>query len=214
MLSQHVCLSLEQFPCRKWAAEATLRITKKMVALSVIKKFASFRLHEFSSSLLNKQASNSWIDLSSSSLWLSGCLVKTTPQRNINWPAGLTACSRWERMRSASAARTPSSNLDFSDLNLKAFDPCHHWKGCPVDRHGYGSGVPVWPKNGARARGLFHKKRVCMISACLVPGFISNLVIRCANSDLCLPFAEKNLVCPCKAWKACCLAFHSSRLCN
>lgn len=42
MLSQHVCLSLEQFPCRKWTAEATLRITKKMVALSVIKKFASF----------------------------------------------------------------------------------------------------------------------------------------------------------------------------
>ena len=42
MLSQHVCLSLEHFPCRKWTAEATLRITKKMVVSSVIKKFAFF----------------------------------------------------------------------------------------------------------------------------------------------------------------------------
>ena len=43
-------------------------------------------------------------------------------------------------------------------------------------------------------------------SACLVPRLISNLGIRCANSDMCLPFAEKQLVCPCKAWKTCSFA--------
>ena len=204
MLSQHVCLSLEQFPCRKWTAEATLRITKKMVALSVIKKFASFVC--MSSALLcwtNRRLIRELIFLQAAcdfrdAWWKPPPKETSTDQPDWRLVPGGRECDLQVRQEYRQATWI------FPIWTSKP----------PVDRHGYGSGVPVWPKNGARARGLFHKKRVCMISACLVPGFISNLVIRCANSDLCLPFAEKNLVCPCKAWKACCLAFHSSRLCN